>query len=464
MAATTNNFIQANRYKFFTVGATGTFMATLDGSIVNVALPTIASDLHCTVDVVAWVVLAYYLTLISLLMIFGAWTERKGYDFAYKFGYSFFIIGSILCVMSGSIYSLVFGRIIQAIGTSMFQAVGTGMVTEVFPEKERGKGIGMMVMMVSAGLMAGPSLGGLLLGFFPWQSIFVINIPIGLVGLGLTFKYFRLLPRRDGRRKLRLAGALAVSVALFSWVFGLSLVGDYSLDDVRVWGMFLISVAALLTFFKFESKPENSLIGLDLFKNRQFSTALTAAVLMFIAMAGVMILIPFYLERIKLFEPKMVGLYLIIFPVLMFVLAPLAGRLSDKIGSRVLTSFGMITLACGLYLFSHVGTDTSNSYLVLSIVVMGCGVSIFNTPNSSALMGSVTRGQRAITSGIVSTSRNIGMATGVALGTALFAYFQTRNAGLGDDSLIFIDSYHKVIYASIVITLLALPFCLVRKK
>jgi EmrB/QacA subfamily drug resistance transporter len=460
----TENVIQAHRYKFFAVGAIGTFMGTLDGSIVNVALPTMADDLHCTVDVVAWIVLAYSLTLISLLLVFGAWTERKGYDFAFKFGYCFFITGSFLCVTSWSIYSIIFGRIVQAIGASMFQAVSTGLVTEVFPSNERGKGIGMMVMIVSAGLMAGPSLGGFLLQFFPWQALFVINIPIGLFGLGLTFRYLRLLPPRVVHRKMRLLGALAISVALLSGTFGLSLIANYPLSDIRVWGLGAISLVAFLTFFRFESIPEKALIGLEMFRNRQFTSALAAAILMFISMAGVMILIPFYLERVKQFEPQTVGLYLIIYPVLMFIFAPQAGRLSDKIGSRILTSFGLMTLVCGLYLFSRIGADTANSYLILSIVVMGSGVAIFNTPNSSALMGSVNESQRAITSGILSTSRNIGMSTGVALGTALFAYFQTRYASLGDASQVFITSYHKVIYTAIVIALLGLPFCLSRKK
>jgi len=464
LTAVIENVIQQNRYKFFTVGAIGTFMGTLNGSILNVALPTIADDLQCTVDVVAWVVLSYTLTLVSLLLIFGAWTERKGYDFAYKFGFSFFIVGSLLCIMSWSIYSLVFGRVIQAIGASMFQAVGTGMVTEVFPERERGKGIGMMVMMVSAGLMTGPPLGGFLLQFFPWQSIFVINLPIGLFGMVLTFRYFKLLPARVTRRKMRLSGGAAISLALFSGTFGLSLVSNYGLTDPRVWGMAVVSLVSLLAFVKVESNPETALIGLDMLKNRQFTTALVAAVLMFISMSGVMILIPFYLERIKDFEPRTVGLYLIIFPVLMFVLAPLAGRLSDRIGSRVLTSLGMTTLACGLYLLSYIGAETANNYLILCIVIMGSGTAIFNTPNSSAMMGAVTEHQRAITSGILSTSRNIGMSTGIALGTALFAYFQTRYASLGNDSLIFVASYHQVIYTAIAIAVLGLPFCLARKK
>jgi len=177
-----------------------------------------------------------------------------------------------------------------------------------------------------------------------------------------------------------------------------------------------------------------------------------------------MILIPFYLERIKNFEPKTVGLYLIIFPLLMFILAPLAGRLSDKIGSRILTSLGMATLACGLYLFSRIGFDTDNSYIILSIVVIGSGSAIFNSPNSSSIMGSITPEQRAITSGIISTSRNIGMSTGVALGTALFAYFQIYYVNLEDDGLIFIASYHQVIYTAIAIAVLGLPFCLLRKR
>ena len=439
-------------------------MGTLNGSILNVALPTIADDLMCTVDVVAWVVLSYTLTLVSLLLIFGAWTERKGYNFAYKFGFSFFIIGSLLCIINWSIYSLIFGRVIQAVGAAMFQAVGIGMVTEVFPARERGKGIGTMAMMVSAGLMSGPPLGGFLLEFFPWQSIFVINLPIGLIGLALTFRYFKLLPPRAVQRKMRLAGGIAISLTLFSGTFGLSLVSDYGLTNIRVLAMAGISLVSLLVFMKFESRPETALIGVDIFKNRQLTTALAAAILMFISMSGVMILIPFYLERIKNFEPKTVGLYLIIFPLLMFILAPLAGRLSDKIGSRILTSLGMATLACGLYLFSRIGFDTDNSYIILSIVVIGSGSAIFNSPNSSSIMGSITPEQRAITSGIISTSRNIGMSTGVALGTALFAYFQIYYVNLEDDGLIFIASYHQVIYTAIAIAVLGLPFCLLRKR
>ncbi|MFH1374277.1 MAG: MFS transporter [bacterium] len=460
----TENFIRNHRYKFFTVGAIGTFMATLDSSILNVALPTIAGDLNCSINTVAWVVLSYTLTLVSLLLIFGAWTERRGYDFAYRFGYTFFLAGSLLCVLSWSVYSLIAGRIIQAIGTSMFQAVGIGMVAEVFPEGERGKGIGLMVMMVSSGLMAGPPLGGLLLQFFPWQSIFVINLPIGLFGLALTFLYFRLLPRRVSHRKVPLAPGIAISLALFAGIFALSLVSDYGPTDIRVLLIAAVAIAALLIFLRFESNPDRALIGLSLFKNPRFTVALMAAILMFVAMASVMILLPFYLERVRGYEPGEVGMFLVILPLLMFVLAPLAGRLSDKIGFRFLTSFGMATLASGLLLLSGVGVQTGAGYLVLSIVVMGSGVAIFNTPNSSAMMGAVTPQQRAITSGIVSTARNVGMSTGVALGTALFAYWYTQSGDPVADSLAFVASYRQVMYVAVTVSVAGLLFCLGRRK
>lgn len=459
-----DDVVQSNKYKLFTVGAIGTFMATLDGSILNVALPTISRDLNCPVDVVVWVVLAYSLTLIALMLVFGNWVDKKGYAFGYKFGYAFFVTGSAVCALSGSIYLLVFGRVIQAVGSAMFASIGPGMVTYIFPAEERGKGIGMMTMMVSAGFMVGPVAGGLLLDLWPWQSIFVVNIPIGLFGLVMAWRYFKTLPHKASDRKLKLKGAISISLALVTGAFALSLISDYPLSDVRVWAVGLVSLAALAAFYKFESRAESAMIGFEIFKNRQFTTSVAAMLLIFMAFSGVMILVPFYLEQIKHFEPKQVGLYLIILPVLMFVLSPSSGRLSDKIGFRFLTSLGVIILAGGLSLLSGVDTGTTNSYIALSLVLVGAGSAIFNTPNASALMGSVHESQRAVASGILATTRNIGISVGVATSTALLAYFQLDYKHLADQNLIFIESYHKVIGISIFMALISLPFCLGRKN
>ncbi len=438
-------------------------MSTLDGSILNVALPSIASDLGADIDVVAWVVLAYSLTLISLMLIFGAWTERRGYQFAYQFGYAFFTIGSLGCVLSTDIGTLIAARIVQAIGAAMFQAVGPGMVTAVFPDEERGKGIGLMVMIVSAGLMAGPPVGGFLLKFFPWQAIFAINLPIGLVGFALARLYFKMLPKPTVDRPMYLAGGIAIALALTTGTFGLSSISDHAVTDWRVWGMGLISVASFLAFIRFESRPEKTMIGLEMFRNRQFATALVSAILIFVTMAGSLILMPFYLERVRGFEPSQVGLFLVILPAIMFIFAPLSGRMSDKIGFRFLTTFGMLMTVSGQYLLANLETDSSNGYIILCLIVIGAGVSIFNTPNSSSMMGAVRPDQRARASGIIGTSRNIGMSLGVALATALFAYFKSSYTGeIGDQDVVFVRSYHNVAYVSMAIAIAAVPLCLVR--
>ncbi len=456
--------VQANRYKLFSVGALGTFMATLDGSILNVALPSIARDLDAPVNLVAWVVLAYSLTLISLLIAFGAWTARRGYSFAYRFGYIFFIVGSILCAFSGSIAMLIASRVIQAIGTAMFASVGPGMVTTVFPPEERGKGLGIMVMMVSAGFMVGPPLGGYLLGVWSWHAIFVVNIPIGIFGLVMAHRYFRLLERPKNPPPMRVAAAAALALALVSAVFGLSLIDDYPLSHPLMWGLGLFSLFSFVLFIVLERDPSHTVVGLDIFRNRRFTASLAAQLAHFAGLSGVLVLIPFYLEQVRFFEPKQVGMYLVIMPIMMFVMAPLSGKLSDKIGFRLLTSSGMAVMALGLWLMSSLAPSTENWYIALCLMVVGGGVGVFSTPNSSALMGSVAEGKRPVASGILATNRNIGMSVGVAVATALFAFLQQRNAVLGDANLIFTESYRPVIYVGMGFAAIGFVFCLIRSN
>jgi len=454
--------VQANRYKLFTVGAIGTFMATLDGSILNVALPSIARDLDAPVSLVAWVVLAYSLTLISLLVAFGAWTQRRGYGFSYRFGYTFFIVGSLLCALSGSISMLIVSRVVQAVGTAMFASIGPGMVTTVFPREERGKGLGIMVMMVSAGFMVGPPVGGYLLGIWSWHAIFIVNLPIGLFGLVMAHRYFRLLDKPQDPPPMRVAAAAALALALVSGVFGLSLIDDYPVGHPLMWGLGLFSAFSFVVFIALEKNPRHTVVGLGIFRNRRFTTALAAQLCHFAGLSGVLVLVPFFLERVKLFEPQQVGMYLVIMPIVMFIAAPTSGKLSDIIGYRLLTSAGMVIMGTGLYLLSNLAPDTQNWYIAVCLAVVGGGAGVFSTPNSSALMGSVREGQRSVASGILATNRNIGMSVGVAVATALFAYLQQQNAALIEAGLIFVESYRPVIYVGMGFAAAGFILCLIR--
>jgi MFS family permease len=253
-----------------------------------------------------------------------------------------------------------------------------------------------------------------------------------------------------------------MSLSLLAGVFAIKLINVYSLTDVRVLALAVLAVIGLLAFLKFESIPEYALIGLEILKNRRFTSAIGAQQMHFIGLSGVLVLGPFYLERVKDMVPKEVGLFLVILPVIMLILSPLSGRLSDKIGYRVLTSIGMAGMGTGLYLMSRFDVATSVPYIVLSLVVVGFGIGMFSSPNSSALMGSVTEEQRAVTSSILATNRNIGHSMGVAFATALFSYFQAQYIHLADPKLAFIQGFRPVVYVAMGFVFIGLLLCLTR--
>ena len=452
----------AHKYRYFAVAALGTFMATLDGSILNVALPTISDKLGASVGLVSWVVLSYTLTLISLMLVFGTLAQRKGYSFSYRFGFIFFLLGSLVCAFSPNIYSLITGRVVQAIGTAMFAAIGPGLVTTVFPRKERGKGIGLMVMMVSAGFMSGPPLGGFLLSYWSWESIFLINIPIGFLGLFLVQRFFGRfgIPQDDVRKPFR--SAVAMSLGLVSAVFVLKMAGELGFDHPLIIGLIILTIVTLATFFRMESNPETAMIGLDIFQNRRFTIAIAAQQAHFIALSGVLLLGPFYLERVVGLEPKEVAWYLIIFPVLMLLIAPLSGRLSDRVGSKIPTTFGMLAMMVGLVLFSQFDIGTSSQFIITSLVFVGLGVGAFSSSNSSALMGSVEEKHLAVTSSILATNRNIGHAVGVAVATAVFSYFGDRAAQDNGVAAQFVFSLRPVVYVALGFAFVGFLLCLAR--
>lgn len=449
-----------HRYRFFAVAALGTFIGTLEGSILNVALPTIAADFSVEVDTIAWVVLAYQLTVVSLLMIFGAWMGRRGYAFAYKVGYLFMTIGTLVCALSESLYPLLAGRVVQAIGGAMFQAVGMGLITTVFPAEQRGRSIGMMAMVVALGLMTGPPLGGLVLEFWPWQSVFYIVLPVGAAGFGLVFWVFRGFQSPISKRKFHLGSAAALSATLLCGMLALTMLDQQFSLEGPILPLAAACLISLVIFLRLESRPESALIGLNMFSNAQLRISVTAMFLMFASIAGALILIPFYLQDVRGYSPQIVGFFLTILPVTMMIVAPLSGRLSDKIGFRTLTVGGLLLVATSLLFLAGLGPDTSATYLIACLTTLGVGVGIFNSPNTSALMGSVKAEQRSIASSIVSSTRNIGMAVGVGLCTGLFAAI-SADLKISEAEL-FAFRYRVVTLVCMGLVLIAAGFCLVR--
>jgi len=440
-------------------------MGTLDSSITNVSLPTISRDLQTSIESVGWVVLGYGIALFSLLMIFGAVSEKKGYQFSYKYGFAAFMIGSILSGLSPNIHFLIASRVSQGIGAALLVAVGPALITRSFPASERGRGLSIIGMVVGVGLMLGPPLGGFIIGIAGWRWIFYVNVPVCIFGIYYTYKCIGDFPISDPNKEISIRAAASLSMGLLLLMAALLLYSRQVLDVSYAIGVFIISVLSFGLFFYFESKPGTRFIGLDIFSNKVFAFSGSAMLMVFVASISVTILIPFYLEQIKNLTPQHVGLFLMITPMCNFFIAPLAGYLSDKIQASFISSFGAIIIGIGIFMVKGFRPDTSLLHIGLAILVLGVGMAIFMTPNTSALMGSVKKYQLGSASGILATIRTLGISLGVAFSVEIFSFYRDNYRGeVINGHEAFMYGYQSVYDIFLFVIALAVIFSLVRGK
>jgi len=453
------------KYKALVITGLGTFMGTLDASIVNVSLPTISRDFGTTVGVVGWVVLSYALAVFPLLMIFGAMSEKKGFQFSYRYGYLIFLVGSVLCGLATGIYMLIISRVIQGIGAALLVSVGPALVSRSFPAEERGRGLSIIAIVVSAGLMLGPPLGGFIIGLAGWRWIFFVNVPVCFLGYYFTIRYISDFPITDPEKKVSFPGGLTLSPGMFLLMLSLLLFsrGVFGLYTVLA----LLGVSGLLfgLFFYFESKPETRLIGLDIFKNRVFTFSGAAMLLVFISLISVTILMPFYLEQVRGKSPQEVGLFLMIIPLCGFFVAPLAGYLADRFQARLISSIGVALIAAGILLIRQLEAASSVTDIIVALIVIGIGMALFSTPNTSSIMGSVSKMQLGSAAGILVTIRTLGITLGVGFSISIFSFYRDRYPGAGvSEFSAFIYAYRTVYEIMLYIVVLGIVFSLVRGR
>ena len=409
---------------------TGVFLATVDGSIINVSLPTLVRSLDTDFAVVQWVVLAYLLTITCTMAGIGRLGDMVGKKTIYILGFVVFTLGSALCGLSPTINWLIFFRVLQAIGAAMTMALGAAIITEAFPQAERGRAMGVIGTIVSAGIVTGPALGGLILGVFSWRWIFYVNLPVGILG---TYFALRFLPnfKPRGRHQFDFSGALTLFFAILSLLLGLTFGQQQGFFQPLVY--FLIAFAfVLLIFFVFiEYKVKQPMIDLQLFKNSIFSVNLTTGVISFVALGGTVILLPFYLENIMGFSSMKVGLLMGIIPLMLGITSPYSGTLSDLVSSRKITMVGLAVMLGGYLAASTLNQDTSVWGYGLRIFAIGAGIGIFLSPNNSAIMGVAPRNQLGIVSGLMAQSRTLGQTIGVAIIGAIWAGRTLYYAGPG---------------------------------
>jgi len=402
----------------FSVVAMCTFMAALDSSIVNVALPVITRILGTEIHIAQWIVTGYLLTISSLLPIFGRAGDMYGQRKILSIGVFIFTISSAACGFSSSISMLISSRILQATGAAMMMSNGPAIIAVTFPVKERGRALGTIGTVVALGSVAGPALGGILVGNFGWQTIFFVNIPIGIT----AFSMGRILLKKGLHKDetFDFAGSLLFTLSISSLLLVLSHGGVWGWQSIQVFSGALLGITALILFIYTENKVKHPMLDLSLFKNRPFLTGNLSGLLSFMAMFSNAILLPFFLTYISDLSPAQIGLIITPFPLVMGITAPVSGYLSEKIRPVYLTTAGLSITTSGLLIMSRINAGTSILQISMIQALLGLGNGMFQSPNNNSVISSVPREKMGIAGGMNALMRNIGMVTGTAIAVSIF--------------------------------------------
>jgi len=401
------------------IGA-GTFMTALDTSVVNTILPILNAHFNSDVATVEWIVITYLLILCGLLPSFGRLGDIYGHKPVYTSGFFIFIISSLACALSPNIYTMIAARASQALGAAMLSANSPAILTKSFPSQQRGQALGLQATMTYAGLITGPSLGGWLADQFSWRAVFYINIPVGIIALLLSiFAIPRDEPKTD-HEKFDIPGAIFFMAGLVSLLYALNQGHELGWGSTPILSLLLISIVSLVIFIRVEKYQSLPMLDLTLFKRRIFSTSAISAMLNYICVYCILFLMPFYLIQGRNLSASQSGLILSAQPLVMAIIAPLSGTLSDRIGARIPGILGMAILSCGLFMLSRVNLNSPISYVVCCLLTTGLGIGTFIAPNNSAFLGSAPANRQGIAAGILATARNVGMVLGIGFSGAIF--------------------------------------------
>jgi len=439
----------------------GIFMATLDGSIVNVALPTLTKFFNTDITTIEWVVMAYLLTITSLLLSLGRISDMIGRKIIFAGGLALFTIGSGLCAVSTTEGQLIFYRVIQGVGAAMLMATGVAIITHAFPPRERGKAMGLIGTVVSIGSLAGPVMGGFLIQRVGWQSIFYINIPVGIIGTVMALKVLKDDEITDKDQTFDIPGGLSLFISLISLLLALSEGQEKGWGSGIIIFLFVSSIVFFILFVRIETGAKHPVLDLSHFKNKQFAAANISALISFIAMFSVILLMPFYLQDELGFSTEKMGFVFMSVPLVMSVVSPLSGWLSDRTNSYILSSIGIAIGALSILSLGYLSSDSSFLDVALRLSLLGLGMGLFQPPNNSIIMGSLPKEQLGIAAGVMGTMRNMGMVIGVAVSGAVFS---NRFAYYGNSESSFLPAFRDTYIVSAIICAIAVLVSLIRKK
>lgn len=399
----------------------GVLMFTLDTSIVNIALPSLVQIFDTTFAMIQWVVLSYLLVITALVLGVAHLGDMVGKKRLYLGGLVVFTLSSLLCGLSPGVGWLIAFRALQGMGAVMISALGAAIVTEVFPSAERGRALGIIGAVVSLGIALGPTVGGLLISLSGWRSIFLVNVPLGIFATLVVIRYVPNSTYRAGRHPFDWWGSVLMTLTLIAFALGMTHGQDQGFGDPLTLGLLAIAALGLALFIALEARLRFPVLDLQLFKNLQFSLSLLTGVVVFIVISGTIFVIPFFLELVLSYPTQHVGLLLAVAPVLGGIIAPFSGNLSDRFGTRIISLIGLVLMVVGCLSISTFNAQMGDLDYILRVAPFGIGLGMFQSPNNSAILGSVPPERLGIASGLLSLTRTLGQTTGVPLLGAVFA-------------------------------------------
>ncbi len=399
----------------------GAFMGQLDASIVTLAFPTLERSFHSGLSDVTWVGLSYLLVLVASVAAVGRMADTVGRKLLYLYGFVIFVIGSALCAGASSLVALDCFRAFQAVGAAMLQANSVAIIALAVPRDRLGRALGVQGAAQALGLALGPSVGGLLLATGGWRLLFLINVPVGLIGMVAALLFIPRSNHLRARDGFDWPGLGLFFPAVVALVFAISQGGRFGWTSSVVVSALGGTAVLGAAFVRRERRCVSPMVDLSLFRRMPFTAGVSSGLLAFLVLFGVLVTVPFFLERASGFGSVRTGLELMVMPVALGLVAPFSGRMADRLGVRIPGAAGMALVAAGLVALGWLRPSTPG-FLAL-LVVVGAGLGLFVSPNNAGIMASVPADQSGLASGLLNMSRGLGTAMGLAVSSAVFAAF-----------------------------------------
>ena len=447
-------FAEENR-KWWTLGAVafGLFMIMLDNTVVFVALSSIQSDLHISQSELEWVVSGYALTFAVLMLTGGKLADMFGRRRIFIVGLAIFTASSLACGLATGAGFLIGARVVQGVGAALMNPATLSIIVATFPPRQRGTAIGIWVGVSAMALAIGPLIGGILTEQINWSWIFFINVPVGIAGIIVSRLVITESRDESEEQRLDLPGLLSSAIGLFGLTYALIEGNNYGWSSGRILASFAVAAIGLVSFVVLEHRQRVPMLDLSLFKNSTFAGANLTMLLVALAMFGVFFFNSLYLGQVLGYSPIQTGAAFLPLTVLIVFVAPLAGRFSDKIGSRWLMGAGLVLLSGSLLSFSTLGVDSSFWDIVPGLVLGGFGMSLAMTPTTAAAMGSVPVDKAGVGSAVLNSMRQVGGSLGIALMGAIVAASVSVLPTSPEYPDQFVEGYHNALHVAAAIAI-----------